>query len=208
MKKTIALLLILLLAISAAACTKNEGGTKTEDGSQTSAAATKEAKPGIENVNPIGKAATATFEDRSGIKENATITVDEVMRGDTAFNFIQEKMKAKGGFWEAKRPDDENDEYLIAKITFTLNSFDEGDSKEPSTFYATDATGERYPSLLASMFYNNSDFTDLSSQTITVGQTVTAYEIFQVKKDDAKPLVAYRNFNQNNADGLWFNLYQ
>ena len=206
MKKIIALMLILLLVISAAACSQKEVEITPEDESQISEAA-NDAKLGISKLNPIGKSATASFKDKDGIEENVTITVDEVIRGEKAWAFIDGKAKQKGGLGKDKKPKDETQEYLIAKITFTLNSFDESDQKKPSTFYATSENGERYPNLSAPMLYNNVDFADISLQTIEVGKTVTAYKVFQVKKSDTTPLLAYRNLFQDNSDGMWFALY-
>ena len=206
MKKIITLMLILLLAISMTACSAKEEETNPEIESQISQAA-NDAKLGIPNLNPIGKSSTAAFKDKSGIEENVTITVDEVIRGEEAWKFINEKKKQKEGLGKDKKPKDETQEYLIAKITFTLNSFDESNSKKPSTFYATDKNGERYPSLNAPVLYNSTDFPDIALQTVAIGKTVTAYKIFQIKKDDMTPLLAYRNLFQDNSDGLWFNLY-
>ncbi len=160
---------------------------------------------GITNLITLGETATSTFENRYGVKENATITLNEIIRGDAALDYINEQMG--DGFWTATNPDDESEEYLIAKITYTLNSYEDGDSKEVSSFYAATADGEAYPFLLASMFYNKEEFKQISSQTVAIGETVTAYEIFQVKKDDATPLMYYRCNYADNSDGLWFKLY-
>ena len=161
---------------------------------------------GISHITPLGQSATATFTNRDGVSENVTITVLEVIRGDEAFAFIQEKNE--GSYWQPQLPSDETDEYLVAKISFTLNSYSGGNAKDPENFNAAQSDGTRYPLLLASMFYNNDDFVQLSSQDIEVGQTVTAYEIFLIKKDDPTPVTNYRNFLADYSDGLWFALYK
>lgn len=215
---TLTLAVLMLLTLAACGGTNNTGGNdnSTQNGGSSQQATSSKgndsdntsdlgSSQGKANVNPLGQSATSTFANRYGVKENATITVDEVIRGEQALNFIKEKMGE--GVWQAVNPEDESDEYLIAKITFTLNSYDDGDSKNPSSFYATSEDGTRYPALLASMFYNGSDFVQLSDQTVAIGQTISAYEVFQVKKSDTKPMVAYRNFLEDNSDGLWFKLY-
>jgi hypothetical protein len=116
-------------------------------------------------------------------------------------------MAEKGSIFEPTLPEDETDEYLIAKITFTLNAHDEPEEFKPSSIYSSNAAGERYPMLLASLFHDDETFPALSSQEIPVGETATAYEIFLVKKDDATPAMLYRSFLEDCSDGLWFKLY-
>jgi len=216
---TVALAVLMLLTLAACGDTNDTNGDGTSynsgteqqetssdnDSDDNDSVADASSSQGIENVNPIGQSATSTFANRYDVKENATITVDEIIRGEEALAFIQEKMGS--GYWTAANPEDESEEYLIAKITFTLNSYDDGDSKEISSFYATSSDGTTYPALLASMFYNDDDFMQISNHTIAVGETISAYQIFQVKKDDTNPMATYRNNLADNSDGLWFELY-
>jgi len=217
--KILALTLAVLMLLTLAACgdtndtngddTSYDSGTEQQetpsDDNDDDNAAESSSSQGIENVNPIGQSATSTFANRYDVEENATIVVDEVIRGEEALAFIQEKMG--DGYWTATNPEDESEEYLIAKITFTLNSYDDGDSREISSFYATSSDGTTYPALLASMFYNDDDFVQISNHTIAVGETISAYQIFQVKKSDTNPMATYRNNLADNSDGLWFELY-
>jgi len=194
MKKFIPVILVLLLTITTTACSSSFGAG--------------EAKKGKSNSFDLGKPATATFETRNGDeKENVTITVDEVKRGEEAFDFLKSKMS---GMWTVAEQE-EPYEYAIAKITFTLNSYENADNsktKKAQTFYPTSSAGERYPGLLlGTMWYNDTDFPRLTDHEFAVGDTFTGYEVLIIDKNESKPMLTYRNFLQDNSDGFWFNLY-
>jgi hypothetical protein len=195
MKRLATGILILLLAVAATACSSPLGSSET--------------KKGESNPVSLGSPATATFETKNGDeKENVTITVVEVKRGDEAFNFLKSKMTGMWTVAEQKAPY----EYAIAKITFTLNSYENTDkskTKKAQTFYPTSSAGERYPNLLlGTMWYNDTDFPQLTDHEFAVGETFTGYEVLVVDKNEPKSMLTYRNFLQDGSDGLWFNLYK
>ncbi|MDR0287610.1 MAG: hypothetical protein LBI03_07920 [Clostridiales bacterium] len=195
MKKLTTGILILFLAVATTACSSFHGSD--------------EAKKGKSSPIGFGNTATATFETKNvDEKENVTISVDEVIRGDEAFNLLKSKMS---GMWTVAEQKDPY-EYAIAKITFTLNSYENKDgstTKKAHTFYPTSSEGKRYPGLLlGSMWYNDKDFPQLTNHEFSVGETFTGYEVLVVDKNESKPMLTYRNFLQDGSDGLWFNLYR
>lgn len=235
MKKILSLSLTLMLVLSLAACsgdTNKEGKSdnkgdsknnqttsqsKNDDASEASASEasasdTSESDAGDQqgntNLIPIGTTATATFENRYGVKTSASMCVDEIIRGEDALAFINDQMMAEKSMWSAEAPEEEDQEYIVAKITYSLLAYDEGDESSPSYCYAYSATFEPYVDLLAAMYYDaDNNYPELSSIEMKVGETVSGYEIFQVSKSDDSPVMAYRSHLADLSDGLWFKLY-
>lgn len=233
MKKFLTLTLALILALSLVACGGNNNDTSADkkENNSTDSADTKEddekdddAKSdddkddddtsdsgdpqGNENLTPIGTAATSTFKNRDGEKHSVSICVEEIVRGEEALSFINDNMMAASSTWSAEAPKEEDQEYLVAKITYSLLDFDGGDTRAASSCYAFDESFEAYPSLIASMFYDKDNgYPHLSNMDVNVGETVTAYEIFQIRKDDPAPTMAYGCYLADLSDGLWFELY-
>lgn len=162
---------------------------------------------GKTNLVSIGTKATATFANRYGVKHTVSICVEEVIRGEAALSFINESMLGARKSWSAKAPDKEDEEYLVAKISYSLIAYDDGDVRNASFCNAYSETFEAYPSFIASMFYDEkNNYPQLSNLEVKVGETVTAYEIFQIKKNDLNPMMVYSGFLADLSDGLWFKL--
>jgi hypothetical protein len=198
MKKLFTGILILVLVVATTACSASPG-----------VGSAGESKKGKSSPIDFGAPATATFETTDGDeKETVTISVDEIIRGEEAFSLLESKMS---GMWTVAEQE-EPYEYVVAKITFTLDAYENTDgstTKEAQTFYPTSSSGERYPSLLlGTMWYNDTDFPQLTDHEFAVGETFTGYEVFIVDKNDSTPKLTYRNFLQDGSDGLWFNLYE
>ena len=221
MKKLVLLVVSIILATSLVAC----GGSNSNSGSNNSAsssgssassssasssssAAVSGDPQGNKNLVSIGTTATSTFENRSGVKHSVSMRVDEVIRGDAALSFINDKMMAEKKSWSAAAPDDPNQEYIVVKITYTLLAFDEGDVRAISFCYAYTGAFEAYPSLAAAMYYDKDHgYPRLSNTEIKVGDTITGYEVFQISKADASPTMAYGATLADLSNGLWFKLY-
>lgn len=163
---------------------------------------------GNTNLISIGTTATSTFANRYGVKHSASMCVEEVIRGDAALTFINDTMMAEKSLWSAEAPKEEDQEYIVAKITYSLLAYDDGDARAASFCYAYSGTFEAYPSLLASMFYDkDNNYPRLSNTEVKVGETVTAYEIFQISKTDSSPAMTYGCTLADLSNGLWFKLY-
>ncbi len=163
---------------------------------------------GNKHLVSIGTTATTTFTNKDGEKHSVAMCVEEVFRGEAALSFINDSMMGEGSMWSAEAPKEADQEYLVAKISYSLESYDAGDEREVWSCYAFSGTFEAYPSLLAAMFYNEGKgYAHLFGLTVKVGETVTAYEIFQVSKDDPSPCMAYGCYSADLSDGLWFKLY-
>lgn len=232
MKKTLSLLLALVLVFSLAACGNagnnsevNSAGSSflessEEDVSQAESSNAEDISKSDEtpidsgdpqgntNLISIGTAASGTFENRYGVKHSVTMCVEEVLRGDEAFSFINDSMMAEKSMWSAEAPEEEDQEYIVAKITYSLLAYDDGGERSASFCYAYSGTFEAYPNLVAAMFYDDDNgYPELSNMEVKVGETVTAYEIFQVSKADSSPVMAYGSNLADYSDGLWFKLY-
>lgn len=163
---------------------------------------------GSENIIPIGTTATSTFANRHGVTHSVSMCVEETIRSDAALSFINDEMMAKKTIWSAEAPADEDQEYMVARITYTLLAYDDGDSKSPSNINVFSGEFEAYPSLIAGMFYDkDNNYPELTSLEVNVGETVTGYEIFQINKDDLSPVMTYASYFTDLSDGLWFKLY-
>ena len=219
MKKVVLAMLACVLALSVVACGDKAGnggnGAKSpndainEGTSEGTEDQTDLSDPqGFLNAYSIGTSARATFTNRSGASYTVSMCVDTVVRGDAALNFINDSMMANDSYWTAMAPDDETQEYIVVKISYTLLACDDSEPQAISSSYAFTGTGEPYPTLLASMYYDNSNgYPHLSSLMVSVGETVEGYEIFQVSKDDPAPVMAYNIKRADLTDGLWFKLY-
>jgi hypothetical protein len=232
MKKMLLLMLALTLTLSLAfaACSSNRDGnssTKNPPVSQGDNDATPSENEGDDNPSesgdpqgkanliPIGKAATATLTSWPSTHHTVSMCVDEVLRGDAALSFINNNMMAEKKVWSATAPDDEDQEYIVAKITYSLLAYEDdddsdgnADAKRISLSYAYSETYEAYPNLLAAMYYDEDNgYPELGMMEVKVGETVTAYEIFQIRKDDDAPSMVYGRTSADLSDGLWFELY-
>jgi len=235
MKKSIGILLILALILVAYGCNTDNGinsgndstsppasqndndtATLQSDGDSGAAAdnnTSDEDTPlsgdpqGNSNLYPIGTTATGEFANRYNVRHSVTMVVEEVIRGDAALSFINDEMMAAKTMWAAEAPDEEDQEYLVAKITYTLLAFDEDDIRTVTTCYAYSESFEEYPSLIAGMFYDKDNgYPQLSSMEVNVGETVTGYVIFQISKNDAAPVMSYCCNLADLSNGLWFKL--
>jgi len=212
MKKILIFTFILILAVSFSAC-----GGSTGDGNSTDPSASQDKSnddsdsgdaQGNTNLIPVGTNATSTFEDRYGTKHSVSMCVEDISRGKAALSFINDKMMEGKSVWSAEAPKEEDQEYIVATITYTLLSCDEGNSREASSCYAFSGTFEAYPNLLAAMYYDKDNgYPELSTMEVNVDETVTAYEVFQISKDDPSPVMAYCCHLADFSDGLWFELY-
>lgn len=225
MKKIALLALALILILSIAACngnTDNAAGnnstspTASQNGNESdtgpSDSQDDENEPvsgdpqGNTNLISIGTTATSTFSNRYGVKHSASMCVEEVIRGDAALTFINDTMMAEKSLWSAEAPKEEDQEYIVAKITYSLLAYDDGDARAVSSCYAYSGTFEAYPSLVAAMFYSQKH-PELFNTEVKVGETVTAYEIFQISKTDSSPAMTYGCTLADLSNGLWFKLY-
>ena len=225
MKKIVSLAVVLIFTLSLAACVGNTGNGNNNESNRTSPPASQGADnttsngnaredasldfgdpQGSTNLVPIGTTASATFTNRSGEKHSVSICVEETIRGDAALSFINDYMMASKTSWVATAPDEADQEYIVVKLTYTLLQYDVDDSRSVSFFYAYNAAFEDYPSLVAAMFYDKDSYPRLSGLTVDVGQTVTAYEIFQISTDDPAPVISYACNLADLSNGLWFKL--
>jgi nitrous oxide reductase accessory protein NosL len=225
MKKTLLLVLAfaLVLSLALAACSSDRDGnssandppaalSENEKGDDSS---DSEDPQGKANLIPIGTTATSTLTSWPSTQHTASVCVEEVYRGDAALSFINDNMMAEKKVWSATAPDDADQEYIVAKITYSLLAYEDDDdsdsdaeAKSISLTYAYSGTFEAYPNLLAGMFYDKDNgYPELDSIEVPVGETVTAYEIFQVRKDDDAPSMVYGRTAADLSDGLWFKLY-
>lgn len=184
-------------------------GDTTSGGNNGSDNASDAGDPqGNTNLISLGTTATSTFANRYGEKHSVSMCVEEVIRGEAALSFINDSMMAEKGSWSAEAPDEEDQEYIVVKITYSLLAYDEGDVRAASFCYAYSGTFEAYPSLIAAMFYDkDNNYPELSNMEVKVGETVTAYEIFQIEKADLSPTLVYGCYLADLSDGLWFKLY-
>lgn len=203
------LVIALVMALSSVACSNSGGSDKAPTpppGNESPAAPVN--KTGIENAYPIGTGASGEFTNRAGVTYSVIIQVDEVIRGEAALAFINDEMLAQKSFFTAVAPTDETQEYIVAKITYTLVDYSDEGPRRVSTFYTFSETGEQYPTLLATSYFDSSNgYPGLSQMSVEVGETVTGYEVFQVSKSDPAPLIAYEVKLADLSDGLWFRLY-
>ncbi|MCL2136791.1 MAG: hypothetical protein FWH40_04635 [Coriobacteriia bacterium] len=221
MRKILIFLLALVMASSVAACSNKDND---DSSNQTASQNSEEQQPGENNTNesdmnvydpqgnknlvPIGKTVTAEFTNNSGAKHTVSMSVDAVVRGDDALSFINDTMMGNKSYWVAQAPDDESQEYIVLTITYTLVDYSEGDIRDRSSCRAFTGTFEPYPALIATMYYDaDNGYPQLSRTEITVGETITGYEVFQIRVDDDAPTMAYECRLADMSDGLWFKLY-
>jgi len=160
---------------------------------------------GRNHLVPRNQTATADISNAFGNNHRASLTIDEVIRGEAALDYINDRMD--GGVFQAAPPRDEDYEYLVVRITYTLHSVDGLDYLSPSRMRSYSGTFERYPTLIAANFFNDTDFIHLGSMQVNIGETVTGYMIFQVLKTDDRPMMTYESMAADGSDGLWFKLY-
>lgn len=224
-KKLLPLALALMLALSLASCSSNNDNSKenistnppvSQSGDDITPSKNNDGDnapdshdpKGKENLIPMNQTATVTAANRYDEKKHtATISVDTIYRGDEALAFINAKMEEAKSIFEAVPPSDADEEYLVAQFTYTLTSVVEGTTIEPFTIYVYTGALEQYPTLVASNFYNDDTFPQLDNMEVTMGQTVTGYRIFVVRKDDAQPVISYGSLLADGSDGVWFKLY-
>lgn len=227
MKKILVFIIVLISIFSLAACRGNNNSTSNKNDNSNSSISqnnynTKlnesitddnpefdaEDPQGSINLISIGNTATATLSTRSGVKHSVSMCVEEIFRGEAALSFINDNMMAAKSMWSAESPTEEDQEYIVAKITYTLLAFDEGDTREASPSYAFTGDLEPYPNLAAAMYYDkDNNYPELFRSEVKAGETITAYEIFQISKEDPSPVMAYANNLADLSDGLWFKLY-
>lgn len=192
MKKIVAIVLTILITMSFTACNLGSGE-----------------KQGKRNMVAIGTTSTGSFENKEGQKYSFSLCVDKVYRGEEAFNFINDKMMANKRFYKANKPKEVNQEYLVAKITYKLISYDGGETKKVDLLKPYNEDFKPYPILIAPVFYDRTKgYGELKEVEAKVGETVEGYEIFQVKKDDKAPCMSCASVLADYTDGLWFQLYE
>jgi len=163
------------------------------------------AQQGRDNLIPKGQEVTANISNNFGDNHSVTLKIEEVIRGEEALDFINSKMA--DSIWVATAPRDEDKEYLVARVNFTLNSVEGLEQLKPARIRAYSGEFEAYPVLIASTFYNDDDFVRFGSTDINVGETVTQYIIFEVDIDDPQPMMTYESMTQDGSDGIWLMLY-
>jgi len=165
---------------------------------------------GIENLIPMNQAITVPVLNNRGSAHThtATISLNEVYRGDEALELINDRIREAGRMLMAAPPTDDDYEFLAAQFTFTLDYLFDEDMiiSTPLTMIAFSETLEQYPTLIASHFFNDY-FPRLNNMEVDVGETVIGYAVFQVRRDDARPVVSYGNRLADLSDGAWFRLY-
>jgi len=171
----------------------------------TGSSSVTSSRQGRDNLISTGQSVTVDISNAFGDSHSATLRVDEVIRGTEALDFINSKMA--GSIWEAQAPRDSDNEYLVVKITYTLNSVEGASQLTPARMRAYTGDFEAYPTLIAATFFNDTDFVRLGSRAIDVGETVTEFLIFEVEKADGRPVLSYESMMQDGSDGLWLKLY-
>lgn len=202
MKKLLAVLLalILIFTLFTACSAKPAVGNGPADNREVSSD-----KQGKDHLIPMNTDATADISNNYATSHTVTLRIDEVVRGDSALNLINTRV-AKYEVMQAAPPKDENNEYLIAKITYTLKSIEGAEQLRPARIFAYSGALEGYPILISS-FYNDTDLVELGGKELGIDETVTVYKVFLVNKSDSKPVMSYESKAADGSDGLWFKLY-
>ena len=160
---------------------------------------------GRDNLIPMNHEATASISNAFADNHVATLSIDEVVRGEVALDYINARME--GSLFEAAPPADEDYEYVVVRITYTLVSAEGITELSPSRMRSYSGDFEAYPTLIAATFFNDTDFVHLGSLDVQVGETVTAYMIFVVHVTDMQPMMTYESMSADGSDGLWFKLH-
>lgn len=147
------------------------------------------------NPAPIGEAQWVTVDSFTTGKYTLGIKVTEIIRGEEAYEMLKEENSFNS---EPK----EGYEYILAKISVTAESTDEDKSISITNYSFEPYTGnnERYDQswLVAP---------DELSTEIYEGGNAEGYTVFQVKKDDSNPKIAY-GLKYDGSGGVWFALYE
>lgn len=146
------------------------------------------------NPAPIGTAQTIHVEDSVSGDYTATITVTEVIRGDKAWEMLEEE-----NMFNSAAPD--GMEYVLAKVKVTVDKTEKERSVDFSTPYFTCFSS------------NNKEYTKSSfavtpsplSGSIYAGGTSEGYIDFLVDKSDTAPKIVY-GIDYAGRGGIWFKL--
>ena len=149
------------------------------------------------NPAPIGTAQTYKYDGNILVGGyTCTIRVTETIRGDKALEMIN----AVNTYLNYK-PED-GYEYIVAKIAFSVLTVDNDNSVlvNPLTFECFTSNDESYKSVFVS-----TPKPELGGSLYAGGNT-EGYIVFQVKKDDPSPKIAYGRNPFNGSGGIWFAL--
>ena len=153
--------------------------------------ASEENKYSMNNPAPIGTKQTiySSF-------YKADITINELVRGDKAWDLIKKiddnKLKPEKGY-----------EFILAKIKFDLKDIEENRALFifNGAFSLVSEIGEKYEPM---------SITELPIPTINAalfkGESNEGWVIFKVKSNDKKPLITYGTQNDGTG-GIWFKAY-
>lgn len=144
--------------------------------------------------NPAAIGTKQSFEKENVIeKYSGSVSVDEVIRGEEAWAIVSEANRFNSAPAEGY-------EYLLAKISISINTIDKVDAKadiSPVNFTLVSTDGKDYEHAL-SVTLN-----DEVRSSLYAGASHTGWAAFQVRKDDANPTIAYaRSFD--GTGGVWF----
>ena|GEM_PF-6015633 len=155
---------------------------------------------GRDHLIPINQTATVNISNAFANNHSASLTVDEIIRGEAALDYINTRMDR--GAFQAVAPRDADYEYLVARITFTLHAVTGAEQLRPSRMRSYSGEFEGYPTLMAASFFNETDFIRLADMNVNIGETVTGYMIFQVRITDDRPMMTYESMRADGSDGL------
>ncbi|MGG4397913.1 stalk domain-containing protein [Paenibacillus thiaminolyticus] len=145
--------------------------------------------------HPASLGETVVFAAGNGADATATgsITIEEIVRGKEAW----EQIYATNRFNKAPR---QGYEYILAKVTVSIDSHANPDAAvdvNAFDFTLVSSAGADYPAVAVVT-------PDPPLRTkIYVGGTYTGWAAFQVRHDDAEPLIA-NGRKHDGTSGLWF----
>ena len=150
---------------------------------------------GYSNPAPINTLQTLVYEDYSK-KYTTEITVKDIVRGDAAWLMIEQA----NSFNEEPA---EGYEYMLAKINFNLLDIDDGKAFDlfKYDFDLISNAGKEYEHV----FITTPD-PELSTK-LYKGSSNEGWAVFEVKKDDATPKIAFGR-KYDGTGGLWFKAYK
>lgn len=153
---------------------------------------------GLNKENPVSLNETMNFtltSNSDGTSTDMTMKTLEIIRGDKAWNMIYSANKFN------KAPKN-NYEYMLVKFYFKLNYMEKEGMYDlsPYHFDLISNGGKKYK--LAGGVLPEPEF----DSDLFEGGEHEGWVAFQVKKDDVKPIIAYK-LNNDGTCGIWFEGY-
>lgn len=153
---------------------------------------------GLSRSHPASKGQAVSIDIKNLIDDyNATVKVKEVLRGEVAWKRIKEanmfNIEAKEGY-----------EYILAKLLFKVNSNKHQEAQVnvgAHSFTLVSKEGKDYDSTIVVTPEPKID------ANLSVGSSSEGWVVFQVKKEDATPLIAFGR-GYDGRGGIWLKAYE